>query len=103
MNIKCTIIVGAWLRQILVTGCEVKFFLFTQTCQLSSCILSKCLCHIKSAYRGDEGSVTNEDTIGVPGTGVFIQSSPVQMHLKTTTMRSWFLSLLEILIVAKSW
>ena len=31
MNIKCNIIVDAWLGQILVTGCEVGIFLFTQT------------------------------------------------------------------------
>ena len=90
---------GKFLLQVV----ELEFFYSLKQCQPSSCILSKCLCHIKLAYRGDEGGVTNEDTIGVPGTGVFIQSSPVQMHLKTTAMRSWFLSLLEILVVAKSW
>ena len=31
MNIKCNVIVDAWLGQILVTGCEVGIFLFTQT------------------------------------------------------------------------
>ena len=31
MNIKCNIIVDACLGQILVTGCEVGIFLFTQT------------------------------------------------------------------------
>ena len=31
MNIKCNIIVDAWLVQILVTGCEVGIFLFIQT------------------------------------------------------------------------
>ena len=78
MNIECTVIVAAWLRRILVTGCEVGILLFTQTMpaiKLYS-ILSKCLCHIKSAYRGDVGGVTNEDIIGVSGTGVFIQFSP---------------------------
>ena len=30
MNIKCNVIVDAWLGQILVTGCEVGIFLFTQ-------------------------------------------------------------------------
>ena len=58
MNIKCNVIVDAWLGQILVTGCEVGIFLFTQTMP-SSCILSKCLCQIKSAHRGDEGGVIN--------------------------------------------
>ena len=31
MNIKCNIIVDAWLGQFLVTGCEVGIFLFIQT------------------------------------------------------------------------
>ena len=31
MNIKCNVIVDEWLGQILVTGCEVGFFLYTQT------------------------------------------------------------------------
>ena len=31
MNIKCNIIVDACVGQILVTGCEVGIFLFTQT------------------------------------------------------------------------
>ena len=31
MNIKCNVIVDAWLGQIHVTGCEVGIFLFTQT------------------------------------------------------------------------
>ena len=31
MNIKCNVIVDAWLGQILVAGCEVGIFLFTQT------------------------------------------------------------------------
>ena len=80
MNIKCTVIVDAWLRQILVTGCEVEIFLFTQTMPAIKLypVQSKCLCHINSAYRGDVGGGTNEDSIGVPGTGVFIQSSPVR-------------------------
>ena len=62
---------------------KLEFFYSLKQCQPSSSILSKCLCHIKSAYRGDEGGVTNEDSIGVSGTGVFIQSSPVMIHLKT--------------------
>ena len=48
------VIVYVWLGQILVTGCEAGIFLFTQTWQPSSCILSKCLCQINSAHRGDE-------------------------------------------------
>ena len=31
MNIKCNVIVDAWVGQILVAGCEVGIFLFTQT------------------------------------------------------------------------
>ena len=31
MNIKCNIIVDAWLGQILVTGCVVGIFPFIQT------------------------------------------------------------------------
>ena len=31
MNIKCNVIVDAWLGQILITGCEFGIFLFTQT------------------------------------------------------------------------
>ena len=31
MNIKCNVIVDAWLGQIFVTDCEVGIFLFTQT------------------------------------------------------------------------
>ena len=31
MNIKCNVIVDAWLGQILVTSCEVGIFLFTLT------------------------------------------------------------------------
>ena len=33
MNIKCNVIVDAWLGQILVTGCEVGILLLTQTMQ----------------------------------------------------------------------
>ena len=71
MTIKCNVIVG----QILVTGCELGIFLFTQ-CQPSSCILSKCLCQIKSAHRGDEGGVINEDIMVFQEQDFFIQSSP---------------------------
>ena len=72
MNIKCDVIVDAWLGQIVDTGCEVGIFLSTQT---SSCILSKYSCQIQSAYCGVEGCVTNEDIIGVSVIHFFIQSS----------------------------
>ena len=65
MNIKCNVNVDAWLGQIVDTGCEVGIVLVSPSVQ----------CQIKSAYRGDEGGVTNEDIIGVSMTGVFIQSS----------------------------
>ena len=31
MNIKSNVIIDAWLGQILVAGCEIGIFLFTQT------------------------------------------------------------------------
>ena len=31
INIKCIVIVDAWLGQFVVTGCEVGIVLFTQT------------------------------------------------------------------------
>ena len=31
MNIKCNVIVDAWLGQIVDTGCEVRIGLYTQT------------------------------------------------------------------------
>ena len=82
MNIKCTIIVEAWPRHILVTGCEVGIFLFTQT---------------MPAIRLYPVQVFVSYKIGIPRrlgwcnlvlvfqeqVGVFIQSNPVQMHLKT--------------------
>ena len=42
----------------------------------SSCILSKLLCQIKSAHRGDEGGVINEDIMVFQEQDFFIQSSP---------------------------
>ena len=39
---------------------KLKFFYSLKQCQPSSCMLSKCLCQIKSAHRGDEGGVINE-------------------------------------------
>ena len=76
MNIKCNVIVDAWLGQIFVTGCEVGIFYLLKQCQPSSCILSKCLCQIKSAHRGDEGGVINEDIMVIQEQDFFIQSSP---------------------------
>ena len=73
MNIKCNVIVDAWLGHILVTGCEVGIFLFTQT---MPAIMSNCLCQIKSAHRGDEGGVINEDIMVFQEQDFFIQSSP---------------------------
>ena len=77
MNIKCNVIVDAWLGQILVTGCEVGIFLFTQT--LSAIKLypvQVVLCQIKSAHRGDESCVINEDIMVIQEQDFFIQSSP---------------------------
>ena len=39
-------------------------------------ILSKCLCQIKSAHRGDKDSVINEDILVFQVQDFFIQSSP---------------------------
>ena len=61
MNIKCDVIVDAWLGQILVTGCEVGIFLFTQTMPAIKLYPVRMFCQIKSAHRGDEGGVINED------------------------------------------
>ena len=60
---------------------KLEFFYSLKKCQLSSCILSKCSCQIKSAYRGVEGGVTMRVLL------VFQEKvssfSLVQMHLKT--------------------
>ena len=37
---------------------------------------SKCLCQIKSAHRGDEGGVINDDIMVFQEQDFFIQSSP---------------------------
>ena len=42
---------------------KLEFFYSLKQCQPSSCILSKCLCQIKSAHRGDEGGVINKDMV----------------------------------------
>ena len=55
---------------------KLEFFYSLKQCQPSSCILSKCLCQIKSAHRGDEGSVINEDIMVFQEQDFFIQSSP---------------------------
>ena len=60
---------------------KLEFFYSLKQCQPSSCILSKCLCHIKSAHRGGEGGVINEDITVFQEQDFFIQS--VQMLLKT--------------------
>ena len=54
---------------------KLEFFYLLKQCQPSSCILSKCLCQIKSAHRGDEGGIINEDRIS--------SFSLVQVLLKT--------------------
>ena len=55
---------------------KLEFFYLLKQCQPSSCILSKCLCQIKSAHRGDEGGVINEDIMVFQEQDFFIQSSP---------------------------
>ena len=56
---------------------KLEFFYSFKHCQPSSCILSKwCLCQIKSAHRGDEGGVINEDIMVFEEQDFFIQSSP---------------------------
>ena len=54
----------------------MEFFCLLKQCQPSSCILSKCLCQIKSAHRGDEGGVMNDDVMVFQEQDFFIQSSP---------------------------
>ena len=55
---------------------KLEFFYLLKQCQPSSCILSECLCQIKSAHRGDEGGVINEDIMVFQEQDFFIQSSP---------------------------
>ena len=59
---------------------NLEFFYSLKQCQLSSCILCKCLCQIKSAHRGDEGCVINEDIMVRNRISSF---SVVQMLMKT--------------------
>ena len=89
--------IDAWLWQILVTGCEVGIFLFIQTMPAIKLILSKCLCQIKSAHRGDEGGVINEEIMVFQEQDFFII---VQMLLKTCH-EILVLEVLEILVVGK--
>ena len=73
MNIKCNVIVDARLGKILVTGCEVEIFLFTQTMPAIKLYPVQVFVSNKSAHRGDEVGAINEDIM------VFqehIQSSP---------------------------
>ena len=55
---------------------KLEFFCSLKQCQLSSYILSKCLCQIKSAHIGNEGGVINEDIMVFQEQDFFIQSSP---------------------------
>ena len=68
MNIKCNVIVDAWLGQILVTGCEVGIFLFTQTMPAIKLYPVQVFVSNKSAHRGDEGG-NKRGYYGVSGTG----------------------------------
>ena len=65
-------IVDVCLGQIVL---KLEFFYSLKQCQPSGCILSKCLCQIKSEHRWVEGSVTNEDIIGVSGIAFFVRYS----------------------------
>ena len=38
MNIKCNVIVDAWLGQILVAGCEVGIFLYSNNASHRVCV-----------------------------------------------------------------
>ena len=76
MNIKCNVIVDAWLGQILVTGCEVGIFLFTQTMPAIKLYPVQVFVSNKSAHRGDEGGVINKDIVVLQEQDFFIQSSP---------------------------
>ena len=76
MNINYNVFVDAWLRKILVTGCEVGIFLFTQTMPAIKLYPVKLFVSNKISTQRRSGGVTNEDSIGVAGIGFFIQSSP---------------------------
>ena len=49
---------------------KLEFFYLLKQCQ------PPCLCQIKSAHRGDEGGVINEDIMVFQHQDFFIQSSP---------------------------
>ena len=49
---------------------KLEFFYLLKQCQ------PPCLCQIKSAHRGDEGGVINEDIMVFQEQDFFIQSSP---------------------------
>ena len=74
---------------------KLELFYSLKQCQPSSCILSKCLCQIKSAHRGGEGGVINKDIVVFQEQDFFIQSSPDDFE--ELAMISWFLRLLEIM------
>ena len=57
MNIKCNVIVDAWLEQI-VTGCEVGIFLFTQTMPAIKWYPVQVFLSNKISTPGVEGGVT---------------------------------------------
>ena len=77
MNIKCNVIVDVWLGQIVVIGCEVVIFLFAQTMPAIKLYPVQVFASNKISTPSVEDGVTNEDIIGVSGTGFFIQSRPV--------------------------
>ena len=85
MNTKCDVIVDAWLGLMLLQVGSWNCSIHSKQCQPSSCILSS---QVKAAYRGVECGVTNEDI------KFFIQS-------RRLAMRSWSLTLLEIVVVGK--
>ena len=70
------VIVDACLVRIVITGCEVGIFLFTQTMPA----LYPVQMFMSNKIR-IEGGVTKDDIIRVSGTGFFI--SLAQVHLKT--------------------
>ena len=63
MNIKCNVIVDAWLGQILVTGCEVGIFLFTQAMPATVFVSNKISTQRRSGWCNQRGYY------GVSGTG----------------------------------
>ena len=53
-------------------------------------------CQIKLAHQGFEGGVTNEDIIGVSGTGFFIRSSPNAFETCHEILVLEFIEILEV-------